>query len=423
MTDSKHLSLFQGYGVEIEYILVDKTTLSALPLAGTLLTKTTGKDGATDAYFSKTAWSNELVQHLLEIKSNGPCRDLTLLPAFFQNDIKKINGLLGEYNAQLLPTGAHPWLDPKRETHLWCGEGKDIYEKFHTIFNCYNHGWANLQSVHLNLPFVNDEEFARLHTAVRLLLPIIPALSASSPLLEGKVTGFVDSRLEVYRHNQQKIPSISGKIIPEAIKTQQEYQEKILNKIYQDIIPYDPDGILQEEWLNSRGAIARFERNTVEIRVIDTQECPLADCAILYLVVAVLKQLVAEQWCDFTTQFSWEEDKLAKIFVDVVKSGQAAVIDDTEYLRSFGLKQDYCTARDLWLHIFNVIMLRDQITFAPFSQVINTILTQGNLSERILQNLQREKFNLPKIYGELARCLQEGRIYIPFGSIGANLRV
>ena len=40
--------------------------------------------------------------------------------------------------------------------------------------------------------------------------------------------------------------------------------------MYRQIAPLDPDHVVQYEWLNSRGAIARFDRNAIEIRVIDT---------------------------------------------------------------------------------------------------------------------------------------------------------
>ena len=121
---------------------------------------------------------------------------------------------------------------------------KSIYETYNRIFNCKGHGWTNLQSTHLNLPFANEDEFVRLHSAIRLLLPIIPALSASSPILDGKATGFVDTRLEYYRKNQQKIPIITGQVIPEAITSIAEYQEKILQPIYNTIAPYDNNNVL-----------------------------------------------------------------------------------------------------------------------------------------------------------------------------------
>ena len=53
-----------------------------------------------------------------------------------------------------------------------------------------------------------------------------------------------------------------------------------------------PKAMLQDEWLNSRGAVARFEPgNTIEIRVLDVQECPQADVAICALIADVLERL------------------------------------------------------------------------------------------------------------------------------------
>src|SRR5690606_18371458 len=99
---------------------------------------------------------------------------------------------------------------------------------FDRIFNCGGHGWANLQSVHLNLPFANDAEFGRLHTAIRLLLPLMPALAASSPLVERRMTGVLDNRLEFYRSNAKRVPSVTGLVVPEPALTRQEYEQDIL---------------------------------------------------------------------------------------------------------------------------------------------------------------------------------------------------
>jgi carboxylate-amine ligase len=61
----------------------------------------------------------------------------------------------------------------------------------------------------------------------------MPALAASSPIVEGQVTGVFDNRLEFYRQNQKKIPSITGHVIPEAVFTKSEYENKILQRCYQ----------------------------------------------------------------------------------------------------------------------------------------------------------------------------------------------
>ena len=125
---------------------------------------------------------------------------------------------------------------------LWPHQHNPIYEIYNRIFDCRGHGWANLQSVHLNLPFCGDEEFGRLHAAIRLLLPILPALAASSPVADRRFAGFQDNRLDVYRNNSRRMPSITGEIIPEPVFTRSEYDRKIFQPMYQDIAPLDPDG-------------------------------------------------------------------------------------------------------------------------------------------------------------------------------------
>ena len=59
---------------------------------------------------------------------------------------------------------------------------------------------------------------------------------------------------------------MAGRVIPEPVFDKKSYEEQIFQRIYADIAPHDPQGILQHEWLNSRGAIARFDRNAIEIR-------------------------------------------------------------------------------------------------------------------------------------------------------------
>ena len=284
---SDFLHLFTGYGVELEYMIVSKKDLSVNPITDKVIFEI-ANEFTSDVEMGDTAWSNELVLHVIEFKTNGPAVKLSGLENAFHDQVLKVNKILEKFDSMLLPTGSHPFMNPFEETRLWPHENNLIYESYNKIFDCRGHGWSNLQSIHLNLPFHNDSEFAKLHAAIRILLPIIPALSASTPILDGKLTGFMDSRLEVYRSNQKIISSIAGKVIPERVYTKAEYESKILNKIYSDIAPFDNEKILRHEWLNSRGAIARFERNTIEIRIIDIQESPVADLAIIQLIVYVI---------------------------------------------------------------------------------------------------------------------------------------
>ncbi|MCL4692404.1 MAG: glutamate--cysteine ligase, partial [Candidatus Hydrogenedentes bacterium] len=331
------------------------------------------------------------------------------LAARFQDHVNVINEMLRPMGARLMPTAMHPWMDPHTETRLWPHEYSPIYESFNRIFECRGHGWSNLQSVHLNLPFADDAEFARLHAAIRLLMPIMPALAASSPIMERGATGLLDNRLDAYQTNCQRIPSVTGFIVPEPIFHPAEYEVEILQRMYDDIAPHDPDGILQEEWLNARGAIARFDRNTIEIRVLDIQECPKADLAIVRAVAAVLNALTENRWIDALQQEAWEVDPLYVILLETMRSGDAAVIRNRSYLHAFGLRAKAATAGELWQHLIDSVLPSGD----PAREPLQFMLREGCLARRILAacNGDFSDERIASVYGELCACLAEGRMF------------
>jgi len=293
-----------------------------------------------------------LALHVIELKTNGPAKTLKGLPELFLKNLTNIQKILDEMNAKLLPGAMHPWMDPYKETKLWLHDSKEIYDTYDRIFNCQGHGWSNLQSMHINLPFADDREFKLLHSAIRTILPILPAMSASSPIVDGEITGLMDTRLEVYRRNAERIPSITGLIVPEAVSSEQEYQDVILKPMYKDIAKYDPEKILQEEWLNSRGAIARFDRNAIEIRVLDTQETPAVDLALATVTTKVIKKLTEGKWSSNHEQNKLETAKLADILMATIKDAEYAVISDKAFLNLFRFPEKKCNAKELWYYLF-----------------------------------------------------------------------
>ena len=408
------IHLFGGFGVELEYMIVDKNSLAVKPISDKIIFDVTG-EYVSDVEFNETAWSNELVLHVIEIKTNGPRTDLDKLDELFAKDVKTINKILQNYDSMLLPTGMHPTMNPLKETILWPHEYNNTYKTYNKIFNCKGHGWSNLQSVHLNLPFYNDEEFKKLHAAVRLLLPIIPALSASTPIVDGNSSGYYDTRLEVYRKNQEQIPSIAGKIIPERVFDKAGYKKEILNKIYSDLSLYDKEGILQNEWVNSRGAIARFERNTIEIRIIDIQECPSADLAIVHAIVNILKLLINEKWIKLDEQIKWDEGRLAQIFLKIIMEGENSIIEDEGYLKVFNYTADNkSSAKDLWKYLVKEIIAGNNKD-ESWIKNIELILEYGSLSSRIIKSLDGNYSNnkIIETYRKLSESLDNNKIFIP----------
>ncbi len=402
-----HLSAFSGFGIELEYMIVDDQSLSVRPLAERLLVDTDGLI-QNEVEHGEIAWSNELVSHVLELKTNGPAAELSGLADKFHADIQSINTTLRAHGALLLPTAMHPLFDPARETRLWPYGQKDIYQAYDRIFGCAGHGWSNLQSMHINLPFANDQEFTRLHAAIRVVLPLIPALSASSPIEQGRRAGWLDNRLRYYRDNQKRVPWISGPVIPEPVSGIEDYHRTILEPMYAEISPFDPEHVLNDDWLNSRAAIARFERQTIEIRIIDLQECPAADLAIAELVVALIRALYEQQLADFDAQQALSTPTLANLLWSTASVGARAVIEEPELLAFFGL-HEATRVGELWSSL-----LASLTGISPDGRaILEQMIRLGPLSDRILKRVggSMDHSTIIDCYRELGQCLAEQRLF------------
>lgn len=413
ITQKRPLHLFDGYGVEIEYMIVDDPSLELVPASDRVLKDKNGQI-VNEISRDGMALSNELVLHVIEIKTDGPAESLTGLGSLFQNQVADIEKILKGFSARLMPGAIHPWMDPFLEVKIWPHEYNPIYDAYNRIFDCRGHGWANLQSTHLNLPFHGDLEFEKLHAALRLILPLIPAMAASSPIADGGLKPFLDYRMEMYRTNSLKIPSITGSIIPEQVFTQSDYHKKIFEPMYRDISPFDPDGILQEEWLNSRGAMSRWDRNAIEIRVIDTQEHPSADIAILEWVVNLAKLLVSEHDCTLNEQKSWHETDLAVFLYETIKHGELGEINNREYLNLFGIDKNSMPAGDVCLCIYR--KLKEEYPFSDdASDYLDLIFAEGPLGRRILRALPEsiKTKHLHSVYEKLCDCLRDGSPFTP----------
>jgi len=408
---SAPLALFDAVGIELEYMIVDAVDLAVRPIADELL-RQVGGSYEQEVELGAVAWSNELALHVIEMKTNGPAPDLAGLGTLFQEHVGRIEALLEPLAARLMPTAMHPWMHPERELRLWPHENDVIYRTFDRIFDCRGHGWANLQSMHINLPFDGDEEFGRLHAAMRVLLPLLPALAASSPLIEGRLTGTLDNRLAVYAANARRVPSVSGVVIPEAVYTRADYEQHLLGGIYRDMEALDPEGVLRHEWVNARGAIARFDRGAIEIRVLDLQECPRADIAVAGAVTEVLRGLVDDR-DGHDGRVSWHEKRLAEILGQVVAGADDAIIGDAEYLRLFGFPEPApARAGEVWQHLVESVVSEAPL-YLEWAGALAAITRRGCLARRIAAALQGDTRSqrVREVYAELCECLRRGELF------------
>lgn len=406
--------LFERYGIELEYMIVERDTLDVLPLCDKVLNKISGSysnEAFPDGPDGNAAWSNELALHVLEFKTLAPINSIYSLDRIFHNEISRALEILEEMKGQLMPTAMHPWMKPSDEFIIWPHGDREIYETFDSIFSCKGHGWSNLQSMHINLPFKNNDEFFRLHGAIRFILPLITALTASSPLIEGSYSGLHDIRMDVYRTNCARIPSLTSMIVPEPVNGIDDYQENILNKLYEDIKPYPNSSIISEEWVNARGAIARFERGTIEIRTADIQESPLADLSSAELIIETLKSIIYNDSSSIEEMNSLPTEDLYRILMDIVREGEKTVISNSRYLEILHMPGKKHSAEEVLWNLFE----KNISVTSPYRSSLKKILTSGSLSSRIKSAIGPDpvKNRIFSVYKDLCSCLKTNEIFIP----------
>jgi glutamate---cysteine ligase / carboxylate-amine ligase len=398
---------FSGYGLELEYMIVDASTLNVLPIADRILASQGAADDM-DVVREQAAWSNELALHVIELKTLGPSRDFAEAERIFRGEIRALSSLLEAEGARLMPTGAHPWMDPARETRLWPHQNDVIYQAFDRIFDCRGHGWSNLQSMHINFPFQTEDEFVRVHAACRFVLPLLPGLAASTPFLDGKKAAALDARLLTYEGNCRRVPEVTGEVVPEVIESAAAY-EQLLARIYTALAPHDPSQILREEWVNARGAIARFERGAIEIRVLDTQECPEQDMAIAVLVTSLVKALASGEFLPESELVRFPSAPLVEQYRQTRTDASGAKLLQGAYRAAFGSSAG--TVGSLWRDLVERLVP----STSPARARLDLIAREGTLAERLVRRAGPVPPHdaLRLLYGEVCTCLLSGEAFCP----------
>jgi carboxylate-amine ligase len=408
------LHLFEAVGFEVEYMIVDAEHLGVRPMSDWLLEQVAGHL-TSEVELGELSWSNELVLHVLEFKTTAPVADLAGLSGWLTRDVARANTILAARGARLLPTAMHPLMDPLSETRLWPHDGREVYEAFDRLFGCRGHGWSNLQSVHVNLPFGDDAEFGALHAAVRAMLPLVPMLAASSPVVEGRLSGNLDSRLVYYRHNCDRLPIVTAEVIPEPVFTQAGYEERILQPIGRALFEFDRSGVLDPTWVNARGAIARFDRGSIEVRLLDTQECAAADVAIAAAVSGLVRGLVEERWVSRDEQQALPTAPLGSVLAQAMVEGSRAHVDAPDLVRVLGLPETGLDGSRIWGHLVEKLVREGLLPETPeWLDALGVITDQGCLASRIVRALGDApgRARIVSVYRELADCLAHNHLFV-----------
>lgn len=380
-------------GPEHEFSLVDEN-LTPLPIVDKVI-----KDycGRTINFIEEPEFTfgKELQLHVMELKANEPFKSPQLFEDTMQRGVTTLSSLVDKYDVHLLGTGMHPLLK-LNQTGIWPHRHRKIYREYSKIFNLNQHGWLNIQSLHLNLPYANEEQAIQLHNQLRYLCAYLPGIAAASPIFEGKLGSYVDNRLWFYKTNQVEVPSVVGDLIPEYATSFRQYKEEIIGKYTKDLAQVGAGkSLLSKEWVNSRGLIFRFDRKALEIRVIDEQECVKSDVAISCFIRAATRGLIRQK-SDLLPH-----DILVADFNSTISRGLEASVQHTEAR----------TARQVCQNLFKIASENADENEKKYLWLIKERIDHGSLSDLIRERVKRKALKtdlveaIQNVYSNLVKCL------------------
>jgi gamma-glutamyl:cysteine ligase YbdK (ATP-grasp superfamily) len=387
-------------GPEHEFSIVNDE-LEALPIVDKIIKDFHGRVVNFVEQPSFT-FGKELQLHVMEFKPNAPFKTPVEFEETMQEAILTIQDFLQrKFHAHLLGTGMHPLLELD-ETGIWPHRHRQIYEAYSKIFNLRRHGWLNIQSFHLNLPYSNEESGILVNNTLANICPYLSAISASSPIYEGRLGDRVDNRLYFYKQNQKEIQSVTGDVIPEYTSSFSQYKTSVIGKYSDDLFKAGADKlILNKEWVNSRGVIFRFDRRAIEIRIMDEQECIKSDVALSCFIRAVLRGLM-NQGPEFLPHTVLVQD-----LNTIIINGLSASVHHPHGE----------TARRVCEYYYNIALENATTEERKYLPIIQKRIERGNLSEilreRVEKKSQRTDFReaIIDIYSKLAECLAKNQPY------------
>jgi glutamate---cysteine ligase / carboxylate-amine ligase len=384
-------------GPEHEYSIVNQN-LQALPISDKIIKAQCGKI-INFIEMPQFTFGKELQLHVMEIKANTPFHSPLDFEQTMHNAVITLNRIIQPFGACLLGTGMHPLLKLD-QTGVWPHYHRKIYNEYGKIFNLKQHGWLNIQSFHLNLPFQKEADAVKMHNYLSNMCAYLPAVAASSPIFEGKEGPDNDNRLSFYRVNQREVSSITGGVIPEYITSLSQYKRDVIERYSKDLAAVGASKtLLNREWVNSRGVIFRFDRSALEVRVMDEQECIKSDVALACFVRAALRGLL-----DTNPELP-ARDALLKDFDAVIHSGLNARLSNGSTSRQ--LLQGYMFLAEKYANI------QEQ----KYLWLVKRRIEEGSLSEVIRKNvqLQSEKTDYHQailhVYSTLIKCLSSNQPY------------
>ena len=226
-------------------------------------------------------------------------------------------------------------------------------------------------SIHINVGIANPEVLMKACRLIRVEAPLYLALSASSPFLDGKVTGYHSTRWSVFPKTPAYVP---------LFESHNHYiewtQEQLAQKTMENV---------RHLWCSVRpnGDRRPYCLNRLELRICDLVVNPIALLGIMALLEARVTQVIQDSNLDPLTMSKFTHDELIRI---TDENELAAAKESLDASLTHWLDGRQIKARDWIEEIYQqVLPITKDKGYSCFLSPVKKILREGNQAQQWLQ--------------------------------------
>lgn len=234
-------------------------------------------------------------------------------------------------------------------------------------------------SIHINVGFEDTEKLMQACRLVRLEAPLYLALSASSPFIDGKATGYHSTRWAVFPQTPSYVP-----LFEDHAHHIRWVNEQLNQKTMQNV---------RHLWLSVRpnGDHRPYNLNRLELRICDLMVNPIALLAVTALLEARLTQMLLTPDLDPLQQTQLPSQTRAEDLVAIAYQNEQAVARKSlaAELRHWQdgrpiIAEDWI--KDIYNQVYPIAKAKG---FSCFLSPVQKILREGNTAQKWLREYEQ----------------------------------
>jgi glutamate---cysteine ligase / carboxylate-amine ligase len=251
-------------GLEEEFALLDPGELGLVPRFEELRAA-----AAADPVLANSI-AGELIASEIEIRS-GRAEDLAAAAAAQRDRRRRLFALAGERGISLSATGTHPWSDYREQRIIDTEHYRRVEEGLKYV------AWRNNTfSLHVHVGINGADRAVLVCDRLRPVLPLLLAISANSPFLDGRDSGLHSARTQTFTRSFPRCG------VPDPFGSWDAFASYIDFLVRtQSIVEYT------QVWWSVR---PHFAFGTVEVRICDAQATAAESDGLAALIMACIAQ-------------------------------------------------------------------------------------------------------------------------------------